>query len=319
MKILICDGEIVNPGDLSWQPLEKLGECSIYDYTDKEELAERAKGFDAIISNKIPIRRNAIEKLPQLKYIGLFSTGYDIIDIDAASERGIPVCNVPGYSTMSVAQHVFALLLELTQHTYEHSASVKNGEWSKGRNFCFWEKPVVELDGLKFGTAGFGQIGQAAAKIARAFGMKSLAYNRNKINDPETKQCSAEELFAEADVISIHLPLTEETRGFVNGHRLSLMKPSAYLINTSRGPIVDESALSKALNEGKIAGAGLDVLSKEPPSPDNLMLSAKNCVITPHLAWASRAARSRVIDISAASLKAFMNGELLHAVNGDKL
>jgi len=310
MRIVVLDGYTVNPGDLSWGALEALGSCAFYDRTPPPEVLARAAGAEVLLTNKTVLGRRELEGLPALRYIGVLATGYNVVDLDAARERGVAVTNVPAYSTRSVAQMTFALLLELTHHVGEHSRSAREGKWVRSIDFCYWDHPIVELDGLTMGIVGFGRIGQAVAELARAFGMTVLCNTR----EPSAALLQAprftalEDLFRECDVVSLHCPLTPETKHLVDAERLSLMKPSAFLLNTSRGPVVDEEALAAALNSGRIAGAGLDVLSVEPPAPDNPLLSARNCIITPHIAWANQATRKRLMATAVDNLRAFLEG-----------
>ncbi|MHB8707780.1 MAG: D-2-hydroxyacid dehydrogenase [Desulfuromonadales bacterium] len=310
MKIVVLDGYAANPGDLDWGSFAAFGQLTVHERTPAELTVERAAGAQAVLTNKVMLGAAEMDALPELRYIGVLATGYNVVDVAAARERGIVVTNVPAYSTPSVAQHVFALLLELTRGTGRHAALVRQGRWSAAPDFCFWEGEQLELDGLTFGIVGFGAIGQAVARIARAFGMRVLVQTRrpDPAAWPEVTYVERDALFAQADVISLHCPLTEETQGTINAATLAAMKPGAYLINTGRGPLVDEAALAAALQAGQIAGAGLDVLTREPPAADNPLLTAPNCVITPHLAWATRAARQRLLDTAAANVRAFLEG-----------
>ena len=311
MKIVVLDGHTLNPGDLGWDGLEELGEVIVHDRTPPELVLERSQGADALLTNKTVLNGEVIRTLPDLKYIGVLATGYNVVDIQAAGEIGATVTNVPAYGTKSVAQMTLALLLELAHHAGEHSRTVREGGWSASADFCFWNYPLIELDGTTIGVVGFGSIGQAVAKIARAFGMKVLVHTRrpDPAAFPDIFFVDLYELFTRSDVVSLHCPLNEETKGLVNTSRLGLMKGSAYLINTSRGPVVDEAALALALNDGRIAGAALDVLSTEPPARDNPLLTAKNCIITPHIAWATRAARQRLMETVVGNLRAFVEGQ----------
>lgn len=317
MKIVLLDSFTLNPGDLSWEPLERLGEFVRYDRTEPADVVARAKGADVILTNKTDVTREVIAELDGLRYIGVQATGYNVVDVDAAAERGVLVCNVPAYSTESVAQTVFAHLLAHTQHVRDHDVAVHQGRWSSCVDFCYWDYPLIELSGLTMGIVGFGQIGRATAKIATAFGMKVVAYNRSTVKDAGdgVEMVELERVFAESDVVSVHCQLTAETEKMIDGRLISLMKAGAMLINTSRGGLVDEGALAEALNEGRIAGAGLDVLSIEPPSADNPLLTAKNCTITPHIAWATKAARQRCLTAVADNIAAFAAGEPVNVVN----
>jgi glycerate dehydrogenase len=317
MRIVVLDGYTLNPGDLSWEELEALGICAIYDRTPPEEVVARAEDAEIVLVNKVVLSREQIRRLGKLRYIGVLATGYNIVDVEAARERDVPVTNVPTYGTRSVAQMVFAHLLNLTLHVGHHAQTVAQGRWSASEDFCYWEYPLVELAGLTLGIVGFGRIGRATAGIATAFGMRVLAYDEVAPSGipPGVELTGRNHLFRESDVVSLHCPLTPETQELVNEKRLALMKRSAFLINTSRGPLVDERALADALNSGRIAGAGVDVLSSEPPEPDNPLLSAKNCFITPHIAWATKAARERLLKTVVGNVKAFLEGCPRNVVN----
>lgn len=316
MRIVVLDGHTLNPGDLSWEPLRSLGPCEIYDRTSPIELSQRAASGEILLTNKTLLNRQTIEGLPQLQYIGVLATGTDVVDVAAARERGIPVTNVPAYGTNSVAQTTIALLLELTLHVGHHAQTVREGRWSQSPDFCYWDRPLIELNGLTLGVVGLGRIGQAVAELAHAFGMAVIAFSsKPKPVATYIRWGDLKSIFTESDVVSLHCPLTPETRGLVNAERLSWMKPSAFLLNTSRGLLVDELALAEALNAGRIAGAGLDVLSAEPPSPQNPLLQARNCVITPHYAWATRGARLRLMQIAVDNVRAFLNGRPQNVVN----
>jgi glycerate dehydrogenase len=318
MQIVVLDGFTLNPGDLSWAQFEALGPCTVYDRTpDSETIARAAKG-EILLTNKTVLPAEIIGRLPRLRYISVLATGYNVVDVEAARRRNVPVSNVPEYGTSSVAQMVLAHLLNLTTHAADHGRSVAAGHWSQSDDWCFWEHPLVELAGLTLGVVGFGRIGRATADIAQAIGMKVLAYDVAMPESAATEDIrfvGLEELFRQSDVVSLHCPLTPQTHKLVNAERLAMMKPSAYLINTSRGPLVDEQALAEALNSGRIAGAGLDVLAAEPPPADNPLLAAKNCCITPHIAWATRAARQRLLDTTAANVRAFLDGRPQNVVN----
>lgn len=309
MHIVILDGGSTNPGDVSWAPLRALGSVTVYDSTKPEEIVERAKNAEAVILNRNVISREIMQKLPKLRFIGLLATGYNTVDVKAAGELGITVCNVPLYCVETVAQQAFALLLELCNHTEKISAATRGGDWDKAETMSHSTHPLFELYGKTLGIVGFGHIGQTVAKLGAALGMKILVYSRTKRELPERYQwAELDALFKNADVVSLHCPLTDETRGLVNAERLNLMKPTAFLINTARGAVVDEAALAEALNSGRIAGAGLDVLVHEPPKKDDPLLTAQNCIVTPHIAWASRDARARLIKTVAENLKEFRNG-----------
>lgn len=312
MKIVVLDGYTLNPGDLSWDELKALGECTVYDRTDPEHIVERASDAEIVLTNKTPLMREAMRRLTKLKYIGVLATGYNIVNVEMAKKRGIVVTNVPDYGNYSVAQMVFALLLEQTQHVAHHAFTVRKGRWSRNPDYSYWLHPLIELHGLTMGIVGYGRIGQVVARMAEAFGMKVLVHTRTP--RAGVVNVSLDELFSQSDVISLHCPLTPETEKMINDYRLAQMKPTAYLINTSRGGLVDEDALAKALNDGKIAGVGLDVLSEEPPPLNQPLFEARNCIITPHIAWATKAARARLMDIAVANIKAFLAGQPTHVV-----
>ncbi len=321
MKIVVLDGYTLNPGDLQWSALEALGSCTVYDRTAPEEVLERAVGAGVVLTNKTVLDRSVIENLPDLKYIGVLATGYNVVDGEAARERGIPVTNVPGYGTRSVSQLVFALLLEMTRQVGLHAARVREGAWSASVDFSFWETPQVELAGKVLGIVGFGAIGRDVARLASAFGMEVLVHTAHpdKYRDlPEGQLVSfvdLEVLVFSSDVVSLHCPLTPETEGLINTRRLTAMKNGALLINTGRGPLVDEAALAEALNSGHLGGAGLDVLCSEPPSAGNPLITAKNCFITPHIAWATTEARQRLMNTAVANVTSFVAGEPVNVVN----
>jgi glycerate dehydrogenase len=317
MKIVVLDGYTLNPGDLSWEELEELGSCSVYERTDAELTVERAKDAEIVLTNKTVLSAAVIEQLEQLRYIGVLATGYNVVDVEAARKRGVAVTNVPAYGTESVAQMVFAHLLNLTQHVGHHSKSVRDGRWSECPDFCYWERPLIELEGLTMGVIGLGRIGKAVARLARAFGMELIGYDVVRPSDlPEgCRMVGLEDVFRLGDVVSLHCPLTAETERLVNKERLGSMKRTAFLINTSRGPLVDETALAEALDDGEIAGAGLDVVGTEPPAAENPLLKAKNCYITPHIAWATRAARERLFRAAVENVAAFLDGRPQNVVN----
>ncbi len=309
MKISVLDGFTTNPGDLSWDWLKECGECTVYERTPAELIAERTKDCEIVITNKTPLRRELLETLPKLKYIGLLSTGYNIVDWEYCKEKGIPVCNIPSYSTSAVAQLVFALILEHTNAVAIHSDSVHSGEWAASKDFCYWKTPLTELDGKTLGIIGFGKIGKAVAKIAAAFGMKVIASTNHPAPFENVEFCDRDELLSKSDFVSIHCPLTPLTEGMVNADFLSKMKPSAFLVNTSRGQVVDENALADALKNGVIAGAGLDVMTVEPPRADNPIFGLSNCLITPHIAWAGFETRERLMKIAKENVLAFLDGK----------
>ena len=378
MKIVVLDGYTANPGDVSWKEIQELGQCEIHDRTPEPEAAVRGRDAEILLTNKTPVSRATIEALPNLRYIGVLATGYNVVDTEAAKERGIPVCNIPEYGTENVAQAVFALILELTNRTGYHADTVRAGRWTASEDFCYWDGSLIELHGLTLGLVGYGRIAQATARIARGFGMNVQAFSRSKSNvpkkesdlprDPEALKSLAERylsmgpdkaiefytklaeldpaelalqsgsvsqgasaarsswadevefvsldrLFAESDFVSLHCPLTTETKEMVNATRLTQMKSSAFLINTARGALVQEQDLAAALNDGRIAGAGLDVLSTEPPPASNPLLMAKNCIITPHIAWATRNARIRLLRAAAENIRAWLGGKPQNVVN----
>jgi glycerate dehydrogenase len=317
MQIIVLDGYTLNPGDLSWAPLEAIGPTVIYDRTPPELVVERAAAAAIVLTNKTVISREHIRQLPQLKYIGVMATGHNIVDVEAAKERGIPVTNVPTYSTLSVAQLALAHLLNLTLHVGQHAASVAAGKWSRSIDFCYWEYPLIELAGLTMGIVGFGRIGRATARLAQAMEMRVVASDPappSQLPDG-VKLVELDELFSQSDVVSLHCPLTPQTERLVNRARLALMKPTAFLINTSRGGLIDEPALAEALRSGGLAGAGLDVLSVEPPPHDHPLLTAPNCYITPHIAWATAAARKRLLAAVVENVQAFLAGRPQNVVN----
>jgi glycerate dehydrogenase len=317
MKIVLPDAFTANPGDLSWSELEKLGVCEFHDRTPVAEMVARCAGAAVVLTNKAVLNAEIIAALPELKYIGVCATGYNVVDVAAAKERGIVVTNVPGYSSASVAQLVFALILELTHAVGRHADSVAAGKWQACADFSFSEQPLLELEGRTLGVVGYGDIGASVARIGLAFGMKVLASKRTWSQSPPEGVTPAEtdEIFAQSDVISLHCPLTDATKHLVGPRTLALMKPTAYLINTGRGPLIDEAALAAALQAGQIGGAGLDVLSVEPPSAGNPLIGAPNCLITPHVGWATREARARLIAQVVANLNAWQEGSAVNVVN----
>ncbi len=318
MKIVILDGYTINPGDNPWSPVEELGECVIYDRTPADLVLDRAREADIILTSKVKLTEAVITALPKLRYISMLATGYNNVDVAAAARQGIPVSNVPAYSTESVAQTAFALLLELTTQVGLHDAAVKAGEWIRCPDHAFWKSPIVELDGLTIGIVGYGAIGRAMARVAAAFGMQVVAHAPRIPADSgpvPVRFLPLEELFATADVVSLNCPQTPENTGFVNSRLLSVMKPSAFLLNVARGGLVNEAELADALNRGVIAGAGLDVVAHEPMLAGNPLLTAANCIFTPHIAWASLAARKRLMSIVANNIAAFQAGEPVNVVN----
>ena len=310
MKIVVLDGFSLNPGDLTWEKLESLGECRIYDRTDPKQVVQRAAEAEIVLTNKCPLTRESMVHLPRLRYIGVLATGYNIVDITAAHERGILVTNVPTYGTGSVAQLVFAHILHFMHHVGEHALSVSSGEWTESVDWSYRKYPLHELTGKTIGIVGYGRIGRAVARISEAFGMSILLNDPSDIQDlSETRrQVGLEQLLSESDIISLHCPLNSQTEKLINSERIQRLKSSAILINTSRGPLIDEEALAEALQSGRIAGAGLDVLSTEPPKPGNPLLTARNCYITPHLAWATLEARGRMMETIVENVNMFLNG-----------
>ena len=318
MKIVVLDGYTLNPGDLSWDNLKVIGEVVIYDRTPTGEILERSKNAEILFTNKTPLKEEILNALPSLKYIGVLATGYNVVDIEAAKRRGIVVTNVPAYSTFSVAQLTFALLLELCLHVQRQSDSVLSGKWASSVDFSYRDFPLIELAGKTIGIIGFGNIGQSVANIAASFGMNVISFSRRQTDQSHRTNfnwVTIDELFETADVVSVHCPLVPETKGLVNIGYLKKMKKSAFLLNTSRGPIVIEEDLAYALNNDLISGAGVDVLSVEPPSADNHLLKAKNCIITPHIAWATREARIRLLDIAVNNLAHFLGNTPVNVVS----
>ncbi len=314
MKITILDGEALNPGDLSWDCISKFGEVRYFPRTENEaDTIDRAQDADIILLNKVPITANVLDNCPNLKLICVLATGYNVIDCAAAARRGIPVCNVPGYGTDSVAQFTIALLLELCHQIGHHSQVVHEGKWSACPNFCFWDTPQMELAGKTMGIIGYGAIGKAVGKIAEALGMKVIAYSRTK--HPGNEYVSLDELFSRSDVISLHCPLFPETEKIINAHAINKMKDGVILLNTARGGLLDEHAVADALRQGKIRGAAVDVVTAEPISRENPLLRAPNCIITPHIAWAPIEARQRILDMTVKSIQGFLDGKQINVVN----
>ena len=311
MKIVVLDGFTANPGDLSWKRLEELGTVTVYDRTKPEETVARAADADIVLTNKVIISREIMMQLPQLKYIGVLATGYNVVDIEAAHERSIIVTNVPAYSTESVAQMVFAHLLTVTNRTEHYALQNRQGRWTKNPDFCYWDFPHMELAGKTFGIVGLGNIGRRVAEIALAFGMRVKALTSKAANalPAGIEKADLEELLAKSDVISLHCPLTDTTRHLINYETLQQMKPSTILINTGRGPLVDDQAVASALAEGQLAAFCADVLTEEPPKADNPLLSQPNAFITPHIAWATEEARSRLLQVAISNVEAFLNAK----------
>lgn len=318
MKIVILDGYTENPGDLSWEGFERLGVLTVYDRTSPDKIIERIGDADAVIVNKTPITKETIAACPNMKYIGVLATGYNIVDVAAAKEAGISVTNIPTYGTTAVSQYVFALLLEICHHVGDHSASVFNGEWANNADWTYWKYPLMELAGKTMGIMGFGRIGQATARIAQSFGMKVIAYDSYRIAELESDTCryaDLDTLFRESDVISLHVPLFPETQGIINKDNIMKMKDGVIIINTSRGPLIVEEDLREALESGKVSWAASDVVATEPIKNDNPLLKAKNMIITPHIAWAPKESRKRLMDIAVDNLAQFVAGSPVNVVN----
>lgn len=317
MKIVVLDGYTLNPGDQSWSALEALGECRFYDRTAAADVVDRAQDCEIAITNKVVLTRDTLERLPRLRYIGVTATGYNVVDAVAARERGVIVTNVPVYGTRSVAQFTFALILELAHRVGGHAESVRRGDWAHSPDFCYWTSQQVELEGKTLGVVGWGRIGRAVGELGRAFGMRVIAATRstNTALDPGVRSVSIDDVFAHSDIVSLHCPLTEQTHHLANRSRLAAMQRDAWLINTSRGPLVDEVALAEALSSGSIGAAAVDVLSVEPPPADHPLVTAKNCIITPHMAWATLAARRRLMATTVDNVRAFLAGQPINVVN----
>ena len=318
MKIVVLDGYTLNPGDISWEGMEAFGEVTVYDRTKAEEVVERIGDAEVVYTNKTPITKETMDACPGMKFIGVLATGYNIVDIAAAKEKGIPVSNIPTYGTAAVSQFAIALLLELCHHIGEHSDAVKAGEWTSNPDWCFWKYPLVELAGKNMGIIGFGRIGQDTGKIAQALGMKVLAYDAFKRPELESATCKyvdLDTLLAESDVISLHCPLFPDTEGIINKDTIAKMKDGVMIINDSRGPLIVEQDLRDALDSGKVAGAALDVVSTEPIQMDNPLLGAKNVILTPHIAWAPKESRQRLMDIAVDNLKCYVDGKPQNVVN----
>jgi glycerate dehydrogenase len=315
IKIVVVDGYTLNPGDLSWAAIEALGAVKVYDRTKPAEIVDRCRDADIVITNKVPFSEATLAELPQLKMIAVTATGYNIIDVAAATKKGVVVCNVPAYGTASVAQHTIALLLELTNHVGKHAASVAAGDWARSADFSYTLTPITEVAGKTLGIVGWGNIGQQTARIAQALGMELLYYNPSKKENAFAEWAPLPELFAQADFVSLHCPLKPDNMGFVNQDLIQVMKPGACIINTSRGQLINEQHLADALNNDRIAGAALDVLSVEPPSPQNPLLSAKNCILTPHIAWISKEARVRVMAATVENVAGYLNNKPVNKVH----
>lgn len=320
MKIVVLDGYTLNPGDLSWAGIEKFGSSTIHDRTGHapETVIEAIGDAEIVFTNKTPLSREVLEKVSSVRYIGVLATGFNIVDAQAAKEKGIIVTNIPTYGTAAVAQYTLALILEICHHVGAHSEAVARGDWTRSTDFCFWNSPLIELSGKTLGCIGFGRIGQATARAAQAFGMNILAFNRSQDPSFESDSCkyaSLDEVFAKSDIISLHCPLTAETEGLVNQENIGKMRDGVIIINTSRGPLIVEQDLADALNSGKVAAAAVDVVSKEPILAENPLLRAKNCIITPHIAWAPIESRSRLMEVAVGNLAAFLKGAPINVVN----
>lgn len=316
MKIVILDGYTCNPGDLSWDQFKKFGDLTVYDRTNLNEVLQRAGDAEILLTNKTVLDKEIIHQLYNLKYIGVLATGYNVVDVEAAKKKGIVVTNVPGYSTASVAQHVFSLLLEITARVGHHDQTVKKGQWSNSTDFCYWNYPLMELANKTFGVLGYGRIGKQTAQIAKAFGMNVIAYDRGRTNHDETaRKVTLAELFSESDIITLHVPLFEDTKEMINKQSIDTMKDGVILINTSRGALINEQDLADALKSGKVKAAGLDVLTQEPPAKDNPLIPLDNCLITPHIAWAPKEARIRLFEIALDNLDKYLNGVYQNKVN----
>ncbi len=313
--IVVLDGYTLNPGDLSWEGFSALGDLTTYDRTEEKDILSRIGDADIVITNKTPLTKETIERAPKINYIGVLATGYNVVDIQAAKAKGIPVCNIPTYGTDAVAQFAFAMLLDITNHVAHHSAEVKKGRWTASPDFCFWDKPLMELLGKTMGIIGFGRIGQATGRIAKAFGMEVIAYDSHQTPGAEATYVSLDELYAKSDVIALHCPLFAETEGIINKESIAKMKDGVIILNNSRGPLIVEKDLADALNSGKVYAAGLDVVSSEPIKADNPLLTAKNCIITPHISWAPIESRSRLMGIAVANLASFLDGKPVNVVN----
>ncbi|WP_370478547.1 D-2-hydroxyacid dehydrogenase [Tamlana flava] len=320
MKIVVLDGYTLNPGDLNWEGIKQYGDLTVFDRTayNDSDIINNIGDAEIVFTNKTPINSSILKKTPNLKYIGVLATGFNVVDIEFAKKNNITVTNVPNYSSTAVAQFTLALLLEMCHHVGAHNSAVKIGEWINSKDFSFWNYPLIELSGKTLGIIGFGKIGKATAKIAQAFGLKIKVYNRTVFTEFENetlKFVSLEELLKSSDIISLHCPLTKETEGLINSRSITKMKDGAMIINTSRGPLINETDLAKALNEGKLSGAAIDVISKEPMKKDNPLLNAKNCIITPHIAWAPKEARMRLMQTTVENLEAFLSGKPKNVVN----
>lgn len=316
-KIVILDGYTENPGDLSWAPFEALGEVTVFDRTPVDQIIPHIGSAEIVITNKTPLRRETLDACPSIRYIGVLATGYDVVDVQAARERGIPVTNVPAYGTAAVGQYAIAMLLEICHHVAHHAQAVRDGRWQSCPDWCFWDYPLIELDGKTMGVIGFGRIGRQTARIAKAMGMRILAYDNNPCDEGHAigDYVSLDALYAQSDVIALHCPLFPETRGMICKESIAKMKDGVILLNNSRGPLINEQDLADALESGKVYAAGLDVVSTEPIAGDNPLLHAKNCFITPHISWASRESRARIMDMAANNLSQWLAGTPIHIVD----
>lgn len=318
MKIVILDGYTENPGDLSWKGFEKIGDLTVYDRTDQKDILDRIKDAEIVITNKTPLSSEIINACDKMKYIGILATGYNVVDIVAAKKRNVSVTNIPTYGTAAVAQFAIALLLEICHHVWHHSETVHAGKWTHNPDFCYWDYPLIELDGKTMGIIGFGRIGQNVGRIANALGMKVLgfdAYQNKELENDMCRYADLDELLSQSDVISLHAPLFPETEGIINKDNISKMKDGVIILNNSRGPLIVEEDLKIALENGKVAAAGLDVVSSEPIKADNPLIGVKNCIITPHISWAPKESRQRLMDIAVSNLAAFIKGDPVNVVN----
>lgn len=319
MKIVILDAFTLNPGDLSWNRLKKLGDISVYERTSKDEILKRIGDAEAVFTNKTPITKETFNACPNIKFVGVLATGYNIVDVDAAKDKGIPVCNIPIYGTTAVSQFVFALLLEICHHAWDHNLAVKKGDWTNNIDWCFWNYPLIELADKTMGIIGYGRIGQATGKIARALGMNVVAFDKYQNKDLECesmKYVELDELFSSSDVISLHCPLFPDTEGIINKENIEKCKDGVIIINTSRGGLVVEEDMKAALENGKVSNFAADVVSTEPINMDNSLLGAPNTILTPHIAWAPKESRSRLLNTAIDNLEAFVKGTPINIVNG---
>ncbi|MDF2614185.1 MAG: hprA [Clostridia bacterium] len=318
MKIVVLDGYTLNPGDLSWEALKTLGELTVYDRTPEDKVLERIGDAEIVFTNKTPLTKEIFDQVNNVKWVGVLATGYNVVDVAAAKQSGIPVTNIPTYGTSAVGQFAIALLLEICHHVGAHDAAVKKGQWGEAGDFCFWNYPLIELSGKTMGIIGFGRIGQVTGKIAKALGMEVIVVDKY-VNEEMLKEgfkyVELDKLLAQSDVISLHCPLLEDNIGIINKDNIAKMKDGVMIINTSRGPLVNEQDLADALNRGKVSAAGLDVVSSEPIKEDNPLLKAKNCILTPHIAWAPKESRGRLLNIAIDNLKSFLDGVPVNVVN----